>query len=341
MWDEAGFLLNFLRRNRTSLFVLALTLLAALLPGGARAQATLVWQRHPGAEACPDADQLRELVSARIGSHTFLSPRAGGPTGAPRALDGEVEPLTPGHRVRIRLREPSGELLGERTLVDASADCTALTEATALAVALLFEAAPPAEPPPPSAVEPPVRLPEPAPVDPVRYTVTMGVLGSLALLPSPRAHAYLSLRVAPRRSYAIELRLVALGGARVHLGGSSLGTARFSATHADLAGCRTLALAQWLGLSACAGLVLGVLEADGSGFSERDYRRRAPLLAGSARVGAQARLLGPLRVSLAIGLGVPFVHTRFVALDTNVQPRELASTRSVFGTLELGLGLSF
>jgi hypothetical protein len=96
--------------------------------------------------------------------------------------------------------------------------------------------------------------------------------------------------VAPRQTYAIALSLVALGGARVQLGGDSLGSARFRTSYALLAACRTIAPTRWLGLAACAGLVAGVLRADGSGFSERDYRRRAPLLAGSAQVVTEVAL---------------------------------------------------
>jgi hypothetical protein len=345
VWDEVGFLLNVLCWN---LFVLALTLVAALLPDRTRAQANLVWQRKPGAEACPDENQLRELVLARVGSDTLWGSHVPGPAsaldqaGAQRTLEGEVVPLSPGHRVQLRLREQSGQLLGERTLTDASADCTALTEATALAVALLFESAPPVRttPPSPPAPVPPVVAPVPAaPEAPSRYAATAGALGSLALLPVPRVHAFVGLRVAPRRTYALELRLVALGGARVRALGGSLGDARFSTTHAQLGGCRTLVSAPWLGLAACAGLVAGVVSANGSGFSERDYRRRAMLLAGSARVVTELTLVGPLAASLAVGLGVPFVHTRFVAVDTTGQPRELARTRPLFGTAELGLTL--
>lgn len=329
--------------------MLGLTLLAALVPERARAQAALDWRRKPGAEACPDAEQLRALVLARVGDDTlFLSATRGsaatlGQAAAPRTLEGEVVPLFPGHRVQIRLREPDGALLGERTLTDGSMDCTALTEATALAVALLFEAAPPVRPaPPPPPVPAPVVVPTlPAPDARPRYAVTAGAFGSLALLPAPRVHAFVGLRVAPRRSYALALRLVALGGARVKLGGGSLGSARFRTTHAELAGCRTLAPTPWFSLAACAGLVAGVVRADGSGFSERDYRRRAPLVAGSARVATEVALVGPLAASLALGIGVPFVHTGFVALDTIGVRRELASTRPVFGTVELGVALLF
>lgn len=330
--------------------MLSLTLVAALRPAPARAQADLDWRRQPGAEACPDADQLRALVLARVGSDTFLlsAPRESAPTPAqavaPRTLEGEVVPLFPGHRVHLRLSEHGGELLGERTLTDASADCTALTEATALAVALLFEAAPPVGPAPHPRAAPaqPVVLPTPpAPDAPSRYAVMAGALGSVALLPAPRVHAFVGLRVAPRRTYALELRLVALGSASEKVGGGSLGSARFRTTHAELAGCRTLSPTPWYSLAGCAGLAAGVVRAEGSDFSERDYRRRAPLVAGRARVATQVTLVGPLAASLAVGLGVPLVHTRFVARDTNGQPRELVRTRPVYGTVELGVAVLF
>jgi len=339
--------------------VLALTIVSTLLPSRARAQVALAWRRLSGAEACPDAAALRTAVTARVGSGFVLADE-----GATRVLEGEVAPLWPGHRVHIRLRERSGALLGERTLVDRAADCAALSEATALAIALLFESAPPptpspASPPPPfsarapeGALRPPapagavaeqpaVGPPRPAPGSRWRYALAAGALGSLALLPSPTVHAFVGLRVAPTPLYAIELRLVALGGADQQVGGDSLGSARFSTIHALLAGCRQLLRTRWLGLDACVGLIAGVVRAEGSGFSEQDFTSSAPLVAGSARLASELTLVGPLYSALALGLGVPFTNTRFVALDTNGQPRELMDTRPVFGTLELGVGARF
>lgn len=326
-------------------FVLALTVLWGLLPVGASAQVKLDWQRQAGAEACPDAANMRALVVARVGAGLLSEG-----DGATRALEGEVAKAFPGHRVHIRLREQTGELVGERVLVDGAADCAALTEATALAIALLFESAPPTpkapDGPAPTAAavaqeRPLVPQPRHATSSPWQYELAAGALGSIGLLPAPRAHAFLRLRVAPTQTYALELALVALGAARVRLGGDSPASARFSTTQAWLAGCRTIGRSGRLGLAACAGLVAGVLRADGSGFSERDYHRRAPLLAGNARMRSELTLLGPLSASLGIGLAVPFVHTSFVALDTSGRPRELTHTRPLFGTLELALGARF
>jgi hypothetical protein len=359
VWDEVRFLLNFLLDGRSSsssssplrsararrvrvqtlLFVLALTLLSGLLSGAAAAQVKLDWQRRPGAEACPDATTLRDVVSSRVEGGAGLGGGA-----ATRTLEGEVTPLGSGHRVHIGLHEQSGELIGERTLVDDAADCAALAEATALAVALLLEsAAPPPSAPAPSAIvtpEPPLVRGERQARSHSRYQLIAGAVGSLALLPAPRAHALLGLRVALGEAYAVELTALGLGRAPVELGGESSGRAHFSTAHARLAACRKLIRSR-LGLAACAGLIAGELLADGSGFSERDYHRRAPLVAGSARITSEVVLFGPLSASLALGLGVPFVHTRFVALDTNRLPRELASTRPLFGTLELGLAARF
>ena len=340
--------------------MLALTIVATLLPGRASAQVVLAWRRAEGAEACPDAVTLRAALTARVGHGFVLDVEARGSSarerreeGATRVLEGEVIPLRPGHRVHIRLREQSGPVLGERTLVDPAADCAALTEATALAIALLFESAPPPAPTPPPGASAPLSAPgvaaEQQAVSPRdttadarwRYALAAGALGSVALLPSPSVHAYLGLRVVPTPLYAIELRLVTLGGATEQVGGDSHASARFSTIHALLAGCRQVARTPWLGLDACVGLIAGVLRAHGSGFSEHDYQSSAPLVAGSARLSGEIALPGPLHVGLALGMGVPFTHSRFVALDTDGQRRELADTRPVFGTLELGVGVSF
>ncbi len=113
---------------------LAALLAGALVAGAARAGAaeltvTLDYQPAP---ACPDAADFQALVAARLGRDPF---RDGAPDHVlvrivPRghALDGSLE-----------WRDAKGDLVGEQTFPQVSADCLRLTRAMGFALAVQIE----------------------------------------------------------------------------------------------------------------------------------------------------------------------------------------------------------
>lgn len=93
----------------------------ALFVADARAQtapsAQLVYRRAAGAERCPDEDDVRSAVAARLG----FDPFAGAPVSTITAT------LTRTGRVfsaRIELRDASGALLGARSITSNRSDCS-------------------------------------------------------------------------------------------------------------------------------------------------------------------------------------------------------------------------
>jgi hypothetical protein len=99
---------------------------------------SLSTSRDDRAPTCPDGLALARLISERLGKDPFVETTDQG--GADRRTlsvrfvrDGE------GHAALVWLREPSGKEVGKRELQSASADCRELSEAVALACAIVVD----------------------------------------------------------------------------------------------------------------------------------------------------------------------------------------------------------
>ncbi len=109
----------------------------------------MVWVRGAGGESCPDGDELARRVTARLGRSVFSS-------AARAAIEGFVERDDQRWTARVFLRDESGALQGSRLLATSSGDCSALSAAIELVIALFLD--PDASLGPVSSSDPPAPL---------------------------------------------------------------------------------------------------------------------------------------------------------------------------------------
>ena len=113
------------------------------------------WVRGAGAESCPNEATLVKIVAARLGRDPFSRESS-------QFIEGVVERTPAGWSAHIRMSK-DGRMLGTRELTSESPDCSAITAASVLAIAIGIDpdAALSMTPAPP-AVDPPVPVtPEP------------------------------------------------------------------------------------------------------------------------------------------------------------------------------------
>lgn len=172
----------------------ALSLCLLFAPAGLRADpvaatARFAWVRGADADRCPDGAVLRETIARRMHRDPFDDH-------GPRSLEALVEHGPAGWSATLRIRDRDGDLLGERTLTHPGTDCTGITEASILAVALAID--------PDAVLDEPA--PEPAPTAPA----------------PPRRTAWRSRTLPPPPPWRLHLRGEALAGPlpAVGLGGA-------------------------------------------------------------------------------------------------------------------------
>lgn len=128
-----------------------------------RTTAQLTYARDAGALRCPDEDELRDSVSARLGYVPFVA-------SGQLVIDARIDSTRAGLRARVSVRDELGRAVGDRTITSATRDCDELARALALAISVAIDPmvllGPPPEPPPEPPVEPPVVAPDP-PAEPI------------------------------------------------------------------------------------------------------------------------------------------------------------------------------
>jgi hypothetical protein len=246
-------------------------LMSAAAWGQARAQERfrLSWQRGPGAESCPSADQLGRRIAARIGRDPFADE-------AEKSVDARVEHTSDGWRVEVRLLDRNGHVIATREPLESNAaDCSALSDAVVLSVALAIEpdAALPPPKPPPAPVSAPVVAPTcPAPSCPTptcppclqlqtthgttRARASLRALGALGVLPAPAPGVSLGAEIDPDWG-------VTFGAAMLYLPevDNDDGTLAFGLSAVELSACPTLLESDSTSLQACLGFQIGSLHA--------------------------------------------------------------------------------
>jgi hypothetical protein len=118
----------------------------------------LAWVRAEGAEECPTGRAVVTEVERRLGRPVFSA-------AGERSFEVEVTRFGTKYRSDVYVRDVSGRTIGHRLLESDEPGCSALVNATALAIALVIDPEAAAHEPPPStgvaAFEPPVVTPAP------------------------------------------------------------------------------------------------------------------------------------------------------------------------------------
>lgn len=305
--------------------VASASVFVVMLDGSAHAQAldALRVERGAGAEECADAAGLGERI-VRIRGRTDTPKNANYAVSFARAADTFSASIRSG---------PNGE--SQRVLEGHGPTCAALSQATAVTLALLLDSEAENAPPPPPDPPPPqpkvARRPdEPQlverPRSPPRLdgTLALGVAG-LAFVLRPLSPAFVGevgLRL-ERVRFGLGVlwnptQSLALDPGRVHEALLS-GTAR---------SCVALSRTPSLQLDVCSGVLVGAVSAEAEGFTSNEQRRRTflaiPLelsvadLSGSVGWEVSATALGSLihRDFRVEGLGEAYHAPRVGALLT-------------------------
>lgn len=246
------------------------SVLIAVLHRSAHAQGlpALRVEREPGAEGCPDAASLGERIVAIRG-------RADTPNHHRYELS--FTHSADSYSATIR-SEPKGE--SQRVLTDQGHTCTAVAQAAAVTLALLFdsdaERAPPAKPAPaPPPTPAPAKL-ESIAAKPTRAhshlqgTLSLGV-GALSFVIRPLSPVFgaeIGVRAARFRGGLgvlwVPPQVLTLDPGHVKEWLLS-GVAR---------ACVPLIAAPRIALDVCSGLLVGALDARADGFTNNEHRRR-------------------------------------------------------------------
>lgn len=282
--------------------------------------AKLVYERGPGADACPDEAGIRRDVAARLGHDPFVE-------SADRTVAAKI--VRDGSKLRgtIELKEASGKITGARSLESKQLDCKELASAMTLAISLALDplagappkpsasasasasappppsvsvTSPPPPPPPPSAsasAPPPPAQPPPEPHGALR--VSLGAFAGMGF--GPRNTLALVAAAGyrtPRWSFDLEGRrdvpLAATVGA---------GTATSSIFGATLVPCLLRGP-----LSVCGLLSVGALQASG-GDVATPRSETAFWAAAGVRIATELQVWGPVALAFHADVLVPFVRT--------------------------------
>ncbi len=266
---------------RRCLFIVSVGL-ASSAPRLARAQGAepIAVERGPGAEECPDAASLTARVASIRGRPSF-PPDSSYEVGFTHTADSFTAVIRSGTNAE-----------SQRVLEGHGPGCSALAQATAVTLALLFDAEtepapePPKPEPPPVAPPPKLELSEPIVIEPPRrgpraeLTFSLGLTGLVAVLRplSPAVSGELGVRV---------------GAWRMGLGvlwspPQSLtldpGIVRESLLSGTARACLALARGGGARFDICSGLDAGVENARASGFT-RNERSSRPWLAVPLELG--------------------------------------------------------
>ncbi len=280
------------------------------------------WARDEGAESCPDEADVRRAVTDRVGRDPFLD-------GAPNSIDAIIRRTPTGYTARFFVRGPNGESLGTRELTSAAPTCGPITEALALALAIV--------------VDPTVALRP----DPPRTTLTTSGVAASQSTSAPVALSRRRARAAPMRARPMALSLGAsFAGAlgvlpSVALGTSIDGELRFSRWISADVSARWLAeqrattmLSEYaLSMASASGAVcvdpLGFLSDTRASFalcaaltigaiSASALRQRAidggvrPWVALGPALRGRLRLIGPLALEARVGATFAFARNAYL-----------------------------
>ena len=283
----------------------------------------LSWVRAEGAEDCPTGRVVAAGVERRLGRAVF-------DVNAERSFEVEVTRFGNTYRSDVFVRDAAGKTVGHRLLQSDEPGCSALVNATSLAIALVidpeaatrepppgsgvaaFEAPPPpppAPPPPPPAplAPPPAPPPRPEPripaPPPPSHTVSLRAQLTAGLVPStsPGFELAVTGRPSARWGYALAASYALSQTATRGIGSLDVGLTRGSVLLTFDA-----ARSEKVGLVLAAGPSLGALHVA--------VRRPAPVLQPGDFWFAAAQGQFDLQISVTKGFFIDFGGAAFVPL---------------------------
>lgn len=313
---------------------------------GEEATSSLSWVRLPGAESCMATPELGARVEQRLGRPALVAPSV-----ATISIEGHVERTAERtFRATVGGTRRDGTTIGSREIVSQDTDCRSLDEGLVLVITLMIDpdALAPARPPakeepassPPTVTREVVRerlvIREidhvPAPKSPWIAEGSVEAILSVARLPTTAPGATLAFRAGPTPLTAFEISIGTLPSATLALGPRSVD---YTLVEGGLGYCPAVRAGDRVGLGACAGVRVGVLHSQGSGFASDRATDR-----GFANVALGGRLTvlvaGPVFVLARATALVPFVRQETTAGGTTLDRQG-----ALGGEFALGGGLRF
>ena len=315
----------------------------------ARVALALNWMRLPGAESCIDAGQLARNVERHLGRSVFVSPAL-----ATRIIEAWVEPAQPGWRVGLRASNADGATLGQRELTSADASCSSLDRAIVIAVGLLAQEAEgatigqpeplvstvpaPIQQPPPEVAPPPVPFDRP----PVDTTIARSELRAelgpafdlgWGVLPGTAVGVAMRTAIHVPRWGMLDI------GSRLWLpqsAGSPDAVGSFSRVDLAIGLCPLVAASDAARLGFCAGVMGGVITAQGTGSGGSDTVSRYSLETYGRFLGL-LRVIAPLWVTGSATIGVPFTRWTFYHRRGDGSETDVWAMPALAGGAEIGL----
>jgi hypothetical protein len=317
----------------------------------------LGWVRGEGTESCLDRDALEQRVRERLGRDPFSQE-------APVSIDGIVARDGSGWHAQLRIRSNTDEALGTRQLDSGASDCSAISEAVVLAVALTIDpsagsaASAAAFPPEPTAPSPPQALLQTGPLPEPPRALPSVEPGRNALAPGETAHGTRALEVVARAgaalgvlpglasdfgiasTYGSESFQLSLGLSLFPERQTDDGRFAFGLTTGSAGACYRAGLGASVHASLCAELQVGALHA-----VVLDTAELVPLGQGdhwwlAGAVGPRLSWIPapPLRLEMGALLIAPISRERFAIRGS---PDTLFQSAAVAGAAYVGVGAGF
>ncbi len=316
------------------------------------ASSFLTLSRGPGTEACVDAEEVAQGARKRLSADR--DPATSGVT-----FEVEIAHLQPrGYRAVLVAREGAIQF-GGRTIVSKESSCDELGRALVIAIAIVLDvrasplgaessderqAGGPAPNPAPSQQPPELAPPPSSPTalppqrsgeGSSRVAIQAGASLAAGILPDPRVGPHVALLVRP-------LSWLGIAGSLTYLGTNSeavgpLGTvSRFGATVARLSGCAPLVRGTDQEAEVCAGIGVGRLAFETSGFA-RPTSGGGWLGAASFGGTVRQHIVGAFAASATARFEIPLWRDMFDYATSRGELQPLFRLPPVTGALDLGV----
>lgn len=277
------------------------------------------------------------------------------------SIEGRIEPRSKrGYVAVVSVDDRSGRPLGSRKLATSRADCRALDQTVALAIALMVDpdaalsrkpARQAAAPPPVSAPRPrviekrvpvyvpvPIERPPPALRPNWRGDVFAAVSAGAGYLPNPSLAAVGGASLEPPHFVSLEAVVTVFLPQQEPAPRGA--TVSFFLAKMGLFVCPLSRRGQTLAGRVCGGTEGGIMIATGHGF-DADHAGVRPQFAVAARARLSVKILGPLALAGALSGSIPLEREQFVYHEASGTQVKLFRVPAVEAQGEIGLEWRF